>query len=65
VSDPQVPARLPRLAMVNWFEWSEQEPGVGTEVDWRAVGSTARRDGGLAVDPAWARWADSLPTCSS
>jgi hypothetical protein len=65
VSDPRLPALLPRLAMVNWFEWSKQEPEVGTEVDWRAVGSAELRDGGLTEDPAWARWADSLPDCSS
>ncbi|WP_222272035.1 glycosyl hydrolase [Modestobacter marinus] len=64
VSDPRLPALLPRLAMVNWFEWSKQEPEVGAEVDWRAVGSTELRDGGLTDDPAWARWAGDLPDCS-
>ncbi|WP_369135812.1 glycosyl hydrolase [Modestobacter sp. I12A-02662] len=64
VSDPRLPALLPRLAMVNWFEWSEQEPEVATEVDWRAVDSAELRDGGLTDDPAWARWADHLPDCS-
>jgi hypothetical protein len=64
VSDPRLPAQLPGLAMVNWFEWDKQEPEVGAEVDWRALGSADLREGGLTEDPAWARWADSLPDCS-
>jgi hypothetical protein len=63
VTDPRLPALLPRLAMVNWFEWDKQEPEVGAEVDWRALGSAEVRDGGLTTDPAWARWADALPAC--
>jgi hypothetical protein len=34
VFDPTVAQKVPRLAMVNWFEWDKQEAEVNAEVDW-------------------------------
>lgn len=34
VLDPAARERVPRLAMVNWFEWDKQEQEVGGRVDW-------------------------------
>lgn len=34
VLDPAAGNRVPRLAMVNWFEWDKQEQEVGGRVDW-------------------------------
>jgi hypothetical protein len=34
VLDPAATERVPRLAMVNWFEWDKQEQEVGGRVDW-------------------------------
>ena len=34
VLDPAARDRVPRLAMVNWFEWDKQEQEVGGRVDW-------------------------------
>ena len=38
VLDPGVRQRVPRLAMVNWFEWDKQEGEVNARVDWRVTG---------------------------
>ena len=43
VLDPAVRERVPRLAMVNWFEWDKQEQEVDRRVDW-----TVTRDPALA-----------------
>ena len=34
VLDPAVRSRVPRLAMVNWFEWDKFETEVDVRVDW-------------------------------
>lgn len=34
VLDPAARQRVPRLAMVNWFEWDKEEREVGGRVDW-------------------------------
>lgn len=34
VLDPAVRLRVPRLGMVNWFEWDKHETEVDAEVDW-------------------------------
>ena len=63
--DPRLPELLPRLAMVNWFEWDKQESEVGGRVDWTVTRTeevrAAYRDG----LPTWGRWADSVPTCGT
>ncbi|WP_369139225.1 glycosyl hydrolase [Modestobacter versicolor] len=64
VLDPGLHEALPRLAMVNWFEWAKQEPEVDAEVDWRAAADPALRSAFLADLPGWARWAGDLPRCS-
>ena len=63
VFDPTLHQRLPRLAMVNWFEWDKQESEVHARVDWRAAADPQLRDALAADLPAWARWAGDLPTC--
>ncbi|MGY1635477.1 glycoside hydrolase family 26 protein [Geodermatophilus sp. SYSU D00742] len=63
VHDPALAERLPRLAMVNWFEWAKDEPEVGGRVDWRATASPAIRAAYRSDLPAWALWADAVPTC--
>ncbi len=44
VTDPALRTTFPRLAMLNWFEWSKDEPEVGAVIDWR-----------LGADPDMAR----------
>jgi hypothetical protein len=65
VLDPTLHERFPRLAMVNWFEWDKQETEIGAHVDWRAVGSPVAGDAYRAALPAWARFADAVPGCTS
>lgn len=45
VLDPAVRQRVPRLSMVNWFEWDKEEQEVGGRVDW-----TVTRDPAMAQD---------------
>ncbi len=62
VHDPGLAGRLPRLAMVNWFEWDKDEPEIGGRVDWTA----ATGDTGAAYRadlPDWGLWADAVPAC--
>ncbi|MGY2075174.1 glycoside hydrolase family 26 protein [Blastococcus sp. SYSU DS0828] len=61
--DPQLAEQLPRLAMVNWFEWAKDEPEVGGRVDWRATGSPRVREAFLADIPGWALDATDVPRC--
>ena len=63
VHDPRLPELLPRLAMVNWFEWDKQESEVGGRVDWTATGTEEGRAAYRDGLPTWGRWADSVPTC--
>jgi hypothetical protein len=60
---PQVHARLPRLAMINWFEWEKTEPEVGARVDWRAGGSPSVREAFRADLPDWIGSADEVAVC--
>jgi hypothetical protein len=53
--------RLPRLAMVNWFEWDKQEPELGGRVDWTATADPAVRAAYRADLPEWAVWAAAPP----
>ncbi|WP_171058102.1 glycosyl hydrolase [Modestobacter altitudinis] len=64
VFDPGLHQALPRLAMVNWFEWDKQESEVDAEVDWRVTADPALRSAYAADLPAWARWAEALPPCA-
>jgi hypothetical protein len=52
-----LPAELPRLGMVNWFEWDKDEPEIGGRVDWTVTSDPAVRAAYRADLPAWARWA--------
>lgn len=63
--DPQLTEQLPRLAMVNWFEWANDEPEVGGLVDWRAAGSPGVRDAFRADLPEWALDAGDVPRCGT
>jgi hypothetical protein len=63
--DPELHDRLPRLAMVNWFEWHKQEPEVGGRVDWRASGAPAVRDAFRADQPEWVLGAADIPRCGA
>ena len=60
---PDLHRRLPRLAMVNWFEWDKQEPEIGARVDWTVTSDSTVLAGYRAGLPNWARWADAVPTC--
>jgi hypothetical protein len=53
--------RLPRLAMVNWFEWDKREEELGGRVDWRATADAAVRAAYRADLPEWAVWAAAPP----
>jgi hypothetical protein len=63
VHDPGLPQLLPRLAMVNWFEWDKQEVEIGGRVDWTAAGSDDVRAAYRDELPEWGRWAADVPTC--
>ena len=63
VHDPALQERLPRLAMVNWFEWDKQEAEIGGRVDWTATGTEEVRAAYRDELPAWGRWAADVPTC--
>ncbi|PRY36598.1 glycosyl hydrolase family 26 [Geodermatophilus tzadiensis] len=63
VHDPALAQRLPRLAMVNWFEWDKDEPEIGGRVDWTAASGADTRAAYRADLPAWGRWADAVPSC--
>ncbi|HEY4627547.1 MAG TPA: hypothetical protein VIH01_16130 [Blastococcus sp.] len=63
--DPEVHERLPRLAMVSWFEFERLEPEIGGDiVDWRLVASPDVRAAYRTDLPEWARWAGDLPGCA-
>ncbi|SFL88691.1 glycoside hydrolase family 26 protein [Geodermatophilus ruber] len=64
VYDPAIAVQLPRLAMVNWFEWDKDEPEIGGRVDWTATTGTIGKAYGADL-PGWARWADAVPRCGS
>ena len=63
VYDPRLHQLLPRLAMVNWFEWDKQEAEVGGRVDWTTTSTTAVRDAYRGDLPQWGLWADAVPAC--
>ncbi|WP_258069879.1 glycoside hydrolase family 26 protein [Arthrobacter sp. SX1312] len=63
VFDPAIQERLPRLAMVNWFEWNKVEPEVGSAVDWTVVEDPAIRAEFTAALPDWYRFADEPEDC--
>lgn len=54
-----VPEQLPRLAMVNWFEWAKVEPEIGARVDWTVASDPAIRAAYRSDLPEWALWADA------
>ncbi|SDF08874.1 Glycosyl hydrolase family 26 [Blastococcus aurantiacus] len=63
--DPGVHDRLPRLAMVSWFEFDRAEPEIGGDpVDWRLAASPEVRDAFRADLPGSVRWADDVPGCT-
>ncbi|GAB3350918.1 glycoside hydrolase family 26 protein [Modestobacter lapidis] len=52
-----VPGQLPRLAMINWFEWDKEEPEIGGHIDWTATSDPAIRAAYRSDLPEWALWA--------
>ena len=56
---------LPRLAMVNWFEWDKHETEVGGRIDWTVTSDDAVLAAYRADLPGWARWADAVPICDT
>jgi hypothetical protein len=63
VHAPELHRLLPRLAMVNWFEWDKSEPEIGGRVDWTVTGSAEVRAAHRADLPEWGRWAADVPAC--
>lgn len=49
--------RLPRLKMVNWFEWRKHEAEVGGVVDWSATRRKPIRTPFIRALPSWLRYA--------
>lgn len=63
--DPGLRNRLPRLAMVTWFELERLEPGIGGDVvDWRMAASPEMRAAYLPDLPERAHWAGDVPGCT-
>jgi hypothetical protein len=63
--DPGLRERLPRLAMVAWFEFDRLEPEIGGDVvEWRVAASPEVRAAYLADLPDRALWADDVPGCT-
>ncbi len=65
VYDARLREQLPRLAMVNWFEWHKHEPEVGGSLDWTATGEPTVLQSYRNGLPAWGLWADAVPTCTA
>ncbi|SDY13890.1 Glycosyl hydrolase family 26 [Modestobacter sp. DSM 44400] len=65
VFDPRLHELLPRLAMINWFEWDKEETETGGRIDWTAVSSPSVRGAYRADLPGWARWAPDVPACGT
>lgn len=64
VLDPAVGERVPRLAMVNWFEWDKQEQEVDGRVDWTVTRDPAlANDFGAALGDRFRFAADVEPPC--
>lgn len=60
--DPRIQEGYPKLKMINWFEWNQQEPEAKAVVDWRVTASEPVRKAYIADLPAWFRFA-SPPAC--
>jgi hypothetical protein len=56
--------QLPRLAMINWFEWDKQESEIGARVDWTVTSADTVRTAYRSDLPGWALWAGAVPSCS-
>jgi hypothetical protein len=62
VFEPRTLASLPRVAMINWFEWSKFETEVGGQVDWTVTGQ-GLVDGFRAALPPQMRFAADVEVC--
>jgi hypothetical protein len=56
VLSPTLVERLPRLKMVNWFEWRKYEPETGGIVDWTATSPGSVQRQFRSSIPDWARF---------
>ncbi len=57
VVDPDVRARFPSLAMLNWFEWQKEESEVGGVIDWRLTSDPElARDLVASAPEGWLRF---------
>lgn len=61
VFDDRHARTLPRLKLVNWFEWSKHEPEVGATVDWTVTRDRTVRRAFKQSLPSWLRYADRRP----
>ncbi|GIG28974.1 glycosyl hydrolase [Cellulomonas marina] len=64
VLGPALPAAVPSLRLVNWFDWDKQEPEVGGVVRWAVSTDPAVAAAFRADLPAWARQADAVIPCA-
>jgi hypothetical protein len=57
--------RFPEVKMINWFEWTKDEPEVGAVVDWSAVNSAPSRAAFTADLPSWLVYASGGTACTT
>ncbi len=60
---PGLARSLPRLKMINWFEWTKHEVEVGAVVDWGVTRPPRTLKQFRKALPRWLRFADDVPTC--
>jgi hypothetical protein len=62
---PELLTTLPRLKMVNWFEWAKYEPEVKGEVDWTVTRKPLLRSAFAADLPDWVVTASGDQACAA
>ena len=62
---PELLTTLPRLKMVNWFEWAKYEPEVKGEVDWTVARKPLLRSAFAADLPDWVVTASGDQACAA
>jgi hypothetical protein len=63
VFDPGTLAKLPGIAMINWFEWDKYESEIHGEVDRAVTKKPPLAAAFAAALPPRLRWAGTVPDC--